>query len=69
MNKMASLEETLREFESESNKFASVELKVGTTPLLDNILSRKRRYVRDANETEEALAIIALGEPILRYGN
>lgn len=64
---MASLKEALQKLESQSNVVANVDFTTGSTVLMDSLLSRKRRYVRDADENEDMIASISMGEPISRY--
>lgn len=64
---MASLKEVLQKLESQSNVVANVDFTTGSTVLMDSLLSRKRRYVRDADENEDMIASISMGEPISRY--
>lgn len=61
---MSSLEQILKEIEARTDRIANREFKQGSTALTDGLISRKRHYVRDANENENTLASLSMGEPI-----
>lgn len=60
----ASLEQVLKELEKTTSNISNIEFKQGSTALIDSLLTQQKSYVRDADETENKVAALCMGEPL-----
>lgn len=60
----ASLEQVLKELEQTTSNISNIEFKQGSTALIDSLLTQQKSYVRDADENENKVAALCMGEPL-----
>ncbi|GAA5797909.1 hypothetical protein HPULCUR_003305 [Helicostylum pulchrum] len=65
----SSLEQVLKELEKTTSNISNIEFKQGSTALIDSLLSQQKSYVRDADENENKIASLCMGEPLSNVMN